>query len=755
MNHFFLQLCCLLSFLSCQINGQQNPPEKTTNPIPNRQELFQQFRNLSSAVIVYPKEQEAAYGELLKTLERKDKEFEIVAMPADELSIEETKEKIIILFGTPATNPWIAEFAEKLPFEITENALFFDNQQFTDSAIVMRLPLYPNPLNPQIPMQLIAGFSEMAVKEYVENFVEEKERLFIWSPWGYEVFQNQQRVIYGHFNKDDWSYDKKVHFDFTAQPDSMPSTTHFEFYKQTDLNEAQAAVFRKKCEANVVEIRAFLNSQKEIPVVKYCLYGTAEEKGLMIGNTDQSNVQWSKNTVHTVLNDTYGDNFIGKENELLLRQILGEPKTLALERGLAIYFTKKWQRKGYQYWAKKLNDSDNLLPLSDILNEKQGSQSRYLNGCLSASFVEFLIKKNGKETFLKNYLNREFAAAEITKLERNWQDWLATQTVEITNNQSVDIPYLKGFNFAHEGYRIYNGYISREATKSLEKQIDLGANAAAIVPYSFMRNPRKPTTIPVADFAGGENDEAIVHSARMAMNRGMTVVLKPQVWLGGGSWPGDVEMDSEAEWQQWFDNYYEWILHYAMMAEIHEMEVLCVGTEFVKATLNRPEEWRKILKKIRSLYAGKLTYAANWGEEFEQLSFWEDFDYIGLNCYYPLSKNENPSDKELKAGFEKVVEKIEKVYKREQKPIIFTEIGFRSVEMPWLNPHAEPNRPFNAEHQKRCYEVIFEGIYEQPWCQGILWWKFPSYLDHRGKVNTSFSPNDKVVEKVIRKWFGS
>lgn len=754
---FFIKICILLSLFSCHINGQQHPPEKPDNSIPNRRELSRNLNDLKAVTLVYPADNQD-YAAIAKTLEgvHGRSKIEVNALPANQLTEQDFSKKAFILLGTTASNPWIAEVRKQLPFDWNEQHLLLGEKEFTDETTVLRLPFYPNPQNQQLPLQMITGLNDSAILAYLNRFLEREERLFSWSSWGYEVFEKEKRVIYGNFDFDTWAFDKKVHFDFSMPLDSMPSTTHFEFVKQTELNEAQAEMFMRKCEENVEEIRAFLNSKKEIPLIKYCLYRSAEEKGLMIGNTEQSSVSFQLNSVHTVLNETYSGNFIGKENELLLREFLGKPKTLVLEGGFAIFFTEKWQREGYQYWAKKLYDSENMLPLTDILKEDQDGRSRYLNGCLSASFVEFLINDFGKEAFLKNYLSYEFSEKEISNLEKKWHTYLksqpATRNSQLATHNS-QLAYLKGFNFAHEGYRIYNGYISREATKSLDKQVTLGANATAIVPYTFMRNPRKPSDIPISNRAGNENDEAVVHSAKMAQNRGMTVVLKPQIWLGGGSWPGEVEMNSEADWQLWFDNYYEWILHYAMLAEINEIEVLCVGTEFVKATLNRPDDWRALLKKLRAFYSGKLTYAANWGDEFEKMTFWDEFDYIGLDCYYPLSKKENPSDEDLKAGFAEVTKKIETVYKREKKPILFTEIGFRSVDMPWLNPYAEPDRPFNENDQKRCYEIVFEGINQQPWCQGILWWKFPSYLDHRNRENAGFTPNDKVTEVVIRKWF--
>ena len=162
----------------------------------------------------------------------------------------------------------------------------------------------------------------------------------------------------------------------------------------------------------------------------------------------------------------------------------------------------------------------------------------------------------------------------------------------------------------------------------------------------------------------------------------------------------------------------------------------------------------KIIRKIKGIYSGQLTYAANWGDEFEKLTFWDELDFIGLNCYYPLSKGDNPSKRELTKAFDGVINKIEKVCNKYNKPLVFTEIGFRSVEGPWKNPHAkEGNRPFNDAHQKLCYEIVLESIQNKKWCNGILWWKWPSHLSYRGKRNKGFSPNSKQTEAVINKFF--
>ena len=163
----------------------------------------------------------------------------------------------------------------------------------------------------------------------------------------------------------------------------------------------------------------------------------------------------------------------------------------------------------------------------------------------------------------------------------------------------------------------------------------------------------------------------------------------------------------------------------------------------------------ELIRKIRKLYSGKITYASNWGDEFENVGFWEELDYIGLDCYYPLSKNENATPEELDANFRNILKKIENIQKKYDKPLLFTEIGFRSISMPWRQPHAQANGAgYNGEHQKLCYEIVMKNLVDKPWCQGLLFWKWPSDLGNRPPGNTDFSPSDKPAEAAVAEWFG-
>ena len=121
----------------------------------------------------------------------------------------------------------------------------------------------------------------------------------------------------------------------------------------------------------------------------------------------------------------------------------------------------------------------------------------------------------------------------------------------------------------------------------------------------------------------GERDEGIRHTTAMAKKAGIKSVLKPHLWLrrSGGKWRADIQMTTEDDWEEWFCNYTEFILHYARLAEECDIEILCIGTELFHPAIRYPQHWREIIAQIRSVFSGQLTYAANFHEEYERIEW--------------------------------------------------------------------------------------------------------------------------------------
>jgi hypothetical protein len=225
-------------------------------------------------------------------------------------------------------------------------------------------------------------------------------------------------------------------------------------------------------------------------------------------------------------------------------------------------------------------------------------------------------------------------------------------------------------------------------------------------------------------------------------------MLKPQLW--GGGFTGEIAFTDEPAFARWFALYRRWLLHYARLAELHRVEVLVIGTE-LEGVSGREADWRRLIADIRRIYSGRLTYAANWGLEFETLPFWDALDYLGVNMYYPLAapgETPGPDSPRLQA----LVGRFAALAAKHHKPVLFTEVGYPSTTMAAAEPWKEDNAPLDLELQRRCYETILTAFSAQPWFAGLYWWKWPSH--GRGTpYDGSFSPIAKPAAEVVAHWY--
>ncbi len=270
------------------------------------------------------------------------------------------------------------------------------------------------------------------------------------------------------------------------------------------------------------------------------------------------------------------------------------------------------------------------------------------------------------------------------------------------------------------------------AVHNITQIVDVGANWISQTPFGWMEGHDNPEVKGNFDRAWwGETDKGIIGTTALAKESEVKTMLKPHIWLrrSGDKWRSDIAMNSEAEWDQWFESYEAWIMHYAQVAQDGNLESLCIGTE-LHQTIKKTDKWRHIIAEIRKIYDGELTYAANWYQEYEDVKFWDDLDYIGIQGYFPLSKKSNPTKKELKKSWSKHKVRLEKISKKYNKKIVFTEIGYKNTadaaHEPWTWPQDMDHEDvvMSEETQKICYEALFESLWGEPWFDGVFIWKW-------------------------------
>jgi hypothetical protein len=288
--------------------------------------------------------------------------------------------------------------------------------------------------------------------------------------------------------------------------------------------------------------------------------------------------------------------------------------------------------------------------------------------------------------------------------------------------------------------------------------IEVGANYTAIMPFGFMRELEHPEIIHNTDKQWfGETRAGAKQYIKALRKDKIKIMIKPQIWVWNGEFTGKIKMSSEENWKALEETYSKFILEYAELAQETKTEIFCIGTELENFVKERPEYWLHLITEIKTIYKGKLTYAANW-DEFKRTPFWSDLDYIGVDAYFPVSNKHTPTLEECKAGWQDHKQVIKSLSETYNKPVLFTEYGYRSMDFtgkePWESDHTITS--LNFEGQANATQALFEEFWHEDWFAGGFVWKwFHNYDESGGEKDNQFTPQNKPVEAVIKSFYKS
>ena len=286
----------------------------------------------------------------------------------------------------------------------------------------------------------------------------------------------------------------------------------------------------------------------------------------------------------------------------------------------------------------------------------------------------------------------------------------------------------------------------------IDEVLKVHANHAAIMPFGFIRDVHSPEIIFNTNRQWfGETINGAKQYITLLKKNGLRVMIKPQIWISNGTFTGTLSMSSEADWIALENSYKTFIMTNARLARDVNAELLCIGTELEKFVANRPDYWSNLIKEIRKVYKGKLTYAANW-DEYKRTPFWGELDYIGIDAYFPLSEEKTPTVEQLKTAWKPWKEKIATLAAQHHKPVLFTEFGYRSMDYtakkPWLVDRNQ--QTVNMDGQVNAKKAIFEEFWSEDWFAGGYVWKWFIHHDKAGGgKDNRFTPQNKPAQEVI------
>lgn len=322
---------------------------------------------------------------------------------------------------------------------------------------------------------------------------------------------------------------------------------------------------------------------------------------------------------------------------------------------------------------------------------------------------------------------------------------LAAQLAPLAGHAAASCaaPPLRGFNLIQDERAPLD---SAQAAASLRKLRDTGANTVAIVPFLWQPNADSPQIGRGSDMSDVELTKAI----RTAHRLGLSVLVKPHVWVPG-TWAGEVRMNTEEDWAAWFWNYGQAMLALAAVAQREHAEGLVIGTE-IDQSLDRPE-WPGLIARVRAAFHGKLLYAAHGAEGAERVPFWDKLDAIGATSYPPLGADDAPGD--WRNAMNAEVDRLLALSKRFKRRIFIAEIGIRSAvgaaAKPWES--AEERTADVDEALQADVIAAWLDALSNPAVESVLVWRWISDPDSGGSSDTDFTVQNKRAEQMLaRRW---
>jgi len=299
------------------------------------------------------------------------------------------------------------------------------------------------------------------------------------------------------------------------------------------------------------------------------------------------------------------------------------------------------------------------------------------------------------------------------------------------------------------------GYGSAASARTMEEISRMGATWVSVTPYGRVFD-LAPTGIDWSFEARFEDNRAAVLAAmRQAHARGLRVLLVPHLWVENGQWRGQIDPGDDEAWSAWTAAYRAFLLAWAEVAREGRADMFSVGVELGSWLTGRHAPgFFPILADVRRVYAGPLTYSANW-DDVDDTAILGALDVIGINAFYPLAERGGATLSELMEGGRRVAERVRRLGATWRKPVLFTELGYTTRTDPALRPWEWPDGMkevlVDERAQAQAYLGLLAPLLDEPAFLGFFVWRvYADPDDVSQEAEWGFSPRGKLAELVVR-----
>ena len=667
----------------------------------------------------------------------------------------------VVLVGAPRENLWTRRLAPALPVEFRDGAFRWHGRDYARPGEAIRL-VYPNPLEPRRFLLLLAANSAAALAGPHGFYFGEED---------WRIERDGVLLRSGEFaqsSREPWRYDATLDRDRESEASQFASALHRWPVKGL-IVEAPPGLPRARERAEEAgRLLARLDSLGLAVATgappRLTLYRSLSEKGALTHSTRPEHLAEARRAA-IALPAGWQRSDLWSVCALRLAQLGAAPDAPLLESAAA-WYAGRWGGERLESAIARLYFAG-LLPTAREAaarsNEWRSPLALTPARALLAGAIVQVAGPRSRAALLATLVRSppgtldslcRAAGVPTERIERRYgvlADSLARAGQRLASASpraaGPGRDFMRGVCLAHS-VSLERGYLSDSCAHELRRLRSLGADWVSLSPFGFVPSTRLPVIEPSAD--GGENeetDEAVCEAAARAHALGLRVMLAPHLWTRG--WTGTMEFGPSG-WPHFFDQYRNFLLHYALLAEREHFEALVIGHELPSATLPYPDRWRAMISEVRRAYGGLITYGANWDHEAEQLRFWDACDVIGVSFYYPLATQAGAGPAEFSASARRALAGLHALAQRAGRPVLLTEAGYPAIASapirPWEESRLEPADP---DAQRACYEALMNALDPEDWLAGVFVWKWYSAGVPSGPDDRSYTPRGKPAEQVM------
>jgi hypothetical protein len=304
------------------------------------------------------------------------------------------------------------------------------------------------------------------------------------------------------------------------------------------------------------------------------------------------------------------------------------------------------------------------------------------------------------------------------------------------------------------------GYGSPAYARTLDECVKMGARWVAVTPFGRVLDLSGRGVDPTFERPFAQNREDVRRAIEMAHARGLSVMLVPHLWVESGEWRAQIDPRTDAGWDAWAKSYGAFVRGWAEVAEQTRTDLFSAGVELRSwVTTSRAPSFAALVRQLRTIYHGPITYSANWDDVDHTLVLGE-LDVVGINAFYPLADKDGAGFDKLLEGGRRVRDRVHSLAETWQKPVLFTEIGYTTrpdpAIRPWEWPDSMKNVHIDEAAQADAYRALIAPLLDEPLFMGFFVWRvYADPDDVSQEAGWGFSPRGKLAELVMRDAFAA